>query len=208
MMLGPPGSGKGTQALILRRRWGIPHISTGAILREAVQAGTPLGLVAKGIMEQGGLVDDGVITGIVTERLQQPDARKGFLLDGFPRTIPQAEALDGFLGARPIIVVDIVLSDEDVLRRLAARMICSECGINAQDDNGEQRCHDCGGRLVPRADDAAQVVQNRLTVYHRQTAPLVEYYRTRPGYCRINGAQLPDDVSTEIVRCVEGALGT
>ena len=208
VMLGPPGAGKGTQALQLRRRWGIPHISTGAILREAVHAGTPLGREVKTIMEGGGLVDDTLITSIVCDRLTQPDTRQGFLLDGFPRTIPQAESLDRFLERRPLVVVEIFLTVEDVLRRLAARMICSECGTNASDEDETSTCHDCGGPLVPRADDAAQVVRNRLDVYHRQTAPLVEYYGTRSTYRRINGAQLPDDVSADIVRAVESLRAT
>ena len=204
VMLGPPGAGKGTQAAQLRRRWGIPHISTGAILREAVQAKTPLGREVKAIMEAGGLIDDRLITGIVCERLQRPDTQQGFLLDGFPRTIPQAQSLDAFLGARPLMIVEIHLSEADVLRRLAARMICSECGTNASDEDETSTCHDCGGPLVLRADDAAQVVRNRLDVYHRQTAPLVEFYGSRPTYRRISGAQLPDDVSADIVRAVEG----
>jgi adenylate kinase len=208
VMLGPPGAGKGTQALQLRRRWGIPHISTGAILREAVQAGSRLGREVKAIMEAGGLIDDAMITSIVCDRLQQPDTRQGFLLDGFPRTIPQAQSLDGFLGGRPLMIVEIFLSREDVLRRLAARMICSECGTNASDEDETSTCHDCGGPLALRADDAAQVVRNRLDVYHRQTAPLVEYYGQRPTYRRINGAQLPDDVSADIVRTVEALRAT
>jgi adenylate kinase len=203
VMLGPPGAGKGTQALQLRRRWGIPHISTGAMLREAVQAGTALGRQVKEIMEAGGLIDDSMITSIVRERLKQPDTSRGFLLDGFPRTIPQARSLDEFLGSRSLVIVEIFLSEQDVLRRLAARMICSECGTNASDEDETSTCHDCGGPLVLRADDAVQVVRNRLEVYHRQTAPLVEYYGPRPTYRRINGAQLPDDVSADIVRAVE-----
>src|SRR5581483_6677821 len=132
VMLGPPGAGKGTQARQLRRRWNIPHISTGAMLRDAVQAGTALGREVAAIMESGGLISDEVITRVVAERLAQPDTATGFLLDGFPRTIHQAEALDRLVAGRaPLIVVDIVLSEAEVVRRLASRMVCAECGTNA-----------------------------------------------------------------------------
>jgi adenylate kinase len=203
VMLGPPGAGKGTQALRLARAWAIPHISTGAILREAVKAGTPLGLEVKAILESGGLVDDALVSRIVFERLDCADAAGGFLLDGFPRTVPQAEGLDTYIGSRsPLVVLEIVLSDSEVLRRLAARMVCSECSANSQDDSEEAACHDCGGRLVPRADDKEQVVRNRLEVYHRQTAPLVDYYRSRPTFCRVEGHRLVDDVTRDIFRAL------
>ena len=205
VMLGPPGAGKGTQARQLRRRWNIPHISTGAMLREAVQAGTPLGREVASIMESGGLISDEVITRVVTERLAQPDTRSGFLLDGFPRTIPQAESLDQMVAARaPLIIVDIVLTEAEVIRRLASRMVCDECGANAVGEGSS--CHDCGGPLVPRADDREQVVLNRLQVYRNQTEPLVRYYGTRTTYCRIDGARLPDDVTTDIINAVESHL--
>src|SRR2546423_643962 len=202
VMLGPPGAGKGTQARQLRRRWNIPHISTGAMLRDAVQAGTPLGREVAAIMESGGLVDDDVITRVVTERLAEGDTAGGFLLDGFPRTIPQAQALDQIVSRRaPLIVIDIVLSEAEVVRRLASRMVCAECGTNATGEG--ERCHDCGGPLVPRADDREQVVINRLKVYRAQTEPLVRYYGERPTYCRIDGARLPDDVTDDVFRAVE-----
>jgi adenylate kinase len=202
VMLGPPGAGKGTQARQLRRRWDIPHISTGAMLREAVHAGTALGREVAAIMESGGLIGDEVITRVVTERLAQPDTKHGFLLDGFPRTIPQAEALDRLVAARaPLIIVDIVLSEAEVVRRLASRMVCAECGINAVGEG--TACYDCGGPLVPRADDREQVVLNRLKVYREQTEPLVRHYGDRPTFCRIDGAQLPDDVTADIIRQVE-----
>ena len=202
VMLGPPGAGKGTQARQLRRRWNIPHISTGAMLREAVQAGTPLGREVGAIMDTGGLIDDEVITRVVTERLAQPDTKRGFLLDGFPRTIPQAESLERIVtGRAPLIIIDIVLSEAEVIRRLASRMVCAECGTNATGEG--TTCHDCGGPLVPRADDREQVVINRLQVYRNQTEPLVKYYGERPTYCRIDGARLPDDVTADIIKSVE-----
>lgn len=202
VMLGPPGAGKGTQARQLRRKWNIPHISTGAMLRDAVAAGTPLGREVAAIMESGGLISDEVITRVVTERLAQPDTKTGFLLDGFPRTIPQAESLDRMVAGRaPLIVIDIVLSEAEVIRRLASRMVCAECGANAVGEGTS--CHDCGGPLVPRADDREQVVLNRLKVYREQTEPLVRYYGSRPAYCRIDGARLPDDVTADIISAVE-----
>jgi adenylate kinase len=202
VMLGPPGAGKGTQARQLRRKWNIPHISTGAMLRDAVAAGTPLGREVAVIMESGGLISDDVITRVVVERLSHPDTKGGFLLDGYPRTIPQAESLDRMVSGRaPLIIVDIVLSESEVVRRLASRMVCAECGANAVGEGPE--CHDCGGPLLPRADDREQVVLNRLKVYRDQTEPLISYYGHRPTYCRIDGARLPDDVTADIIKAVE-----
>jgi adenylate kinase len=203
VMLGPPGAGKGTQAARLARTWSIPHISTGAMLRDAVRSDSPLGREVKAVMESGGLIDDDVVTRIVCERLMQPDAAAGFLLDGFPRTVTQAATLDDVVADRsPLVVVEVALSAEDVLRRLAARMICAECGSNAQDDRDFSTCHDCGGQLVPRADDREAVVQNRLDVYQRQTAPLVEFYGTRTTFCRVDGAQFVDRVTADILQVV------
>ena len=212
VLLGPPGAGKGTQAVRLARTWGIPHVSTGSMLRDAVKSGSALGRQVQTVIESGGLIDDALITEVVRERLRAPDTAGGFLLDGFPRTVPQAEALDRFDGiASPLVIVEIVLSESEVLRRLAARMICSECGANAQDDPQDDQefptCHDCGGVLVPRADDREQVVRNRLEVYRRQTVPLIEYYGARPTYCRIDGAQLVDHVTAAIVIAVNAVTG-
>jgi len=205
VMLGPPGAGKGTQARQLRRKWNIPHISTGAMLRDAVQAGTPLGREVAVIMESGGLISDDVITRVVAERLAHQDTQGGFLLDGYPRTIVQAESLDRMMSGRtPLVVIDIVLSEAEVIRRLASRMVCAECGANAVGEGPD--CHDCGGPLVPRADDREQIVLNRLKVYREQTEPLVAYYGGRPTYCRIDGARLPDDVTAEIIRTVESKM--
>jgi adenylate kinase len=203
VLLGPPGAGKGTQAARLTKRWRIPHISTGAMLREAVQSATPLGLEVKDIMERGGLIDDSLITEVVRARLDRPDTAPGFLLDGYPRTVPQGRALDEFMmGKAPLTIVEIVLTEAEILRRLAARMICSECGVNSQDDRDYANCVNCGGRLVPRADDAEEAVRNRIAVYHRQTAPLVDYYGGRSTYCRVEGAQLAEAVTEDILDAV------
>jgi adenylate kinase len=231
-MFGPPGAGKGTQAVRLARTWGIPHISTGALLREAVRAETPLGLEVKGIMAGGGLVDDALITRVVQERLQQPDTKPGFLLDGYPRTVAQAEALDAFLAgpkdppygsvvdptlsrrpgpsdpaARTLVIVELFVPEEEVLRRLAARMVCSECGANAQDDRDFSSCSNCGGTMVPRVDDAEDVVRKRMEVYRRQTEPLVHYYGSRATFRRVNGDQLADAVTSALVVAVDDASG-
>lgn len=206
-MFGPPGAGKGTQAVRLARTWAIPHISTGALLREAVRAETPLGLEVKAIMAGGGLVDDALITRVVKERLQQPDTTPGFLLDGYPRTVAQAQSLDEFLAPRdPLMIVELFVPEEEVLRRLAARMVCSECGANAQDDRDFSSCSNCGGQVVPRVDDAEDVVRKRMEVYRRQTEPLVEYYGQRPTFRRVNGDQLADEVTAAIIAAVDDTL--
>ena len=159
------------------------------MLREAVQAATPLGRHVVAIMDSGGLIDDDVMATVVRERLQQDDTRAGFLLDGFPRTIPQAQTLDTLVAGRaPLVIVEIVLTEAEVVGRLASRMVCAECGANAQNTGGDATCHDCGGPLAPRADDREQVVLNRLDVYRKQTEPLVQYYAGRPTFHRINGA--------------------
>jgi adenylate kinase len=204
VLLGPPGAGKGTQATHLQRVWGIPHISTGAMLRDAVHRQTPLGQEVESIMSSGGLIDDRLITGIVRDRLRETDCRGGFLLDGFPRTVPQARALDRLIvGRAPLVILEIACPDEDILRRLASRVVCSECGNNAEEEGEFATCHDCGGPLVQRKDDEEAVVRNRLTVYREQTAPLIDYYQDRETFCRVDGAQLFDAVAQDIVRALQ-----
>jgi adenylate kinase len=205
VLFGPPGAGKGTQAVRLARRWSIPHISTGALLREAVKDHSPLGREVKSLIESGRLIDDGTITRIVEERLRQSDAAQGYLLDGYPRTVGQAQALDAF--AASLSIIELVVPDAEVLRRLAARMVCSECGVNAQDDRDFASCHDCGGRLVPRADDEEAVVRKRMEVYRTQTEPLVAYYQGRPTFRRVNGDQLADQVTEDLIQVVEELSG-
>jgi adenylate kinase len=204
VLLGPPGAGKGTQATHLQRVWGIPHISTGAMLREAVRRQTALGREVESIMASGGLIEDRLMTGVVRERLQETDCQSGFLLDGFPRTVPQARALDRLIvGRAPLVILEIACPDEVILRRLASRVVCSECGKNAQEEGEFTTCHDCGGPLVQRKDDEESVVRNRLSVYRTQTAPLIDYYQDRPTFCRVDGAQLFDAVSRDIVRALQ-----
>jgi adenylate kinase len=206
LMLGPPGAGKGTQAERFARTRGIPKISTGDILREAVQAGTEIGLRAKAIMDRGELVNDEVMIGIVQERLDRDDVAGGFVLDGFPRTVAQASALDTIMTGRdPLIVVDIVVPEAELVRRLATRMICESCGANAPVGDGTMTCLRCGGRLVQRADDNEAIVRERLKVYHRQSEPLVEYYRVRPTFRSIDGAQAPDTVAVDLAAAIEAA---
>jgi adenylate kinase len=162
-------------------------------------------------MERGDLVSDELMIGIVRERLDRPDARVGFILDGFPRTVAQARALDELIDGRdPLIVVDIVVPEAEIVRRLGFRMICGDCGVNADyapvDGAG---CSRCGGKLKQRADDNIEVVRERLKIYHRNTEPLVDYYRSRPTFRSVNGAQPPDKVAADLVAAIEeaGSLG-
>jgi adenylate kinase len=207
LMLGPPGAGKGTQAERFARTRGIPKISTGDILREAVHVGTELGRQAKAIMDRGELVNDTVMIGIVRDRLERDDARSGFVLDGFPRTVAQAAALDEIMTGRdPLIVIDIVVPEAELVRRLSTRMICDNCGANAAvGDGSAATCSRCGGPMVQRADDSGAVVLERLKVYHRQSEPLVEYFKVRPTFRSVNGAQPPDRVAADLIAAIEAA---
>jgi adenylate kinase len=184
--LGPPGAGKGTQARELAQAWRVPQIATGDILREAVAAGTPLGHEAKRYMDQGALVPDDVIVAVVKERLARPDARRGFVLDGFPRTIGQAEALTQILkelGQELDAVVYFDVPEAELLRRLTGRRVCRQCGSTFHMVSAPPAkpgvCDRCGGPLYQREDDSEATVANRLRVYDRQTAPLLDYYRDR-----------------------------
>jgi adenylate kinase len=194
VMLGPPGAGKGTQAERFARTHGLPKISTGDILREAGTAGTELGRRAKLTMDAGELVGDDVMIGIVEERLARADAGRGFVLDGFPRTVVQASALDRMMNGRGVLVVVEIVVPEDVLvRRLAARRICSVCGANAPVE-WTTVCGKCGGTLVQRTDDGDGIVRERLKVYLRETKPLVDYYSGRPSFRAVDGNRPPDVV--------------
>jgi adenylate kinase len=200
LFLGPPGAGKGTQARDLAQEWGVPQIATGDMLREAMAADTPLGREAKQYYDRGALVPDGVIVGMIADRLAQPDAKRGFILDGFPRTIGQAEALARLLDSlgQPLDrVLFFDVSEAELLRRLTGRRVCRSCGATYHVVSAPPRrpgaCDRCGGELTQRADDSEATVRNRLTVYATQTAPLLEYYRQRglltpvPGEGSIDG---------------------
>jgi adenylate kinase len=211
VLLGPPGAGKGTQAARLARRWSVPQVSTGDMLREGVAKGTRLGLAARRYMDAGELVPDAVIIGMVRERLGQPDGRKGFVLDGFPRTAAQAEALDLLLDAEgtPLDrVVLIELSDEELAARLTGRRVCGSCGRNYHvafsPPKTAGRCDHCGGALTQRADDEEATVRRRLAVYARDTRPLIDYYRGRGLLTTISGAGTMDTVHAALVGATEG----
>ena len=195
VMLGPPGAGKGTQAERFAGKHGLPKISTGDILREAVVANTALGQAAKATMEAGNLIGDDVMIGIVGERLKRSDTARGFVLDGFPRTVAQAEALDRLVAGRgALVIVDIVVPEEVLLRRLAARRICGACGVNALVE-WTTTCGVCGGALVTRTDDGEGIVRERLKVYWLQTKPIVDFYSGRPTFRTIDGNRPPDEVT-------------
>jgi adenylate kinase len=182
ILLGAPGAGKGTQAEIISARCGIPAISTGNILRAAVKNGTEMGRKAKSYMDAGGLVPDDVIIGIVKERLTEPDCAKGFILDGVPRTIAQAEAIER-MGIRIDKVIELAVADEVITERMSGRRVCESCGASYHVVNkpskAEGVCDVCGGKLVVRKDDRPETVKDRLKAYHEQTEPLVAFYRER-----------------------------
>jgi adenylate kinase len=209
IMLGAPGAGKGTQAERFALQHGLPKVSTGDILRQGIKDNLPVALVAKAKMDRGELVDDETMVAIVRDRLKQPDTRAGFVLEGFPRTVLQARALDRIVeerGSGPLIVVDIAVPETELVRRLAGRRICSKCGENAGPDDGDT-CHRCGGHLIQRADDSEAVVRERLKVYHNATEPLVDYYRGRPTFRTVNGAQAADVVARELDATIHDAAG-
>lgn len=219
VMLGPPGAGKGTQAERFAVEYGIPKISTGDILREAVHGGNELGRAVKTVMDRGELVGDDLIVGIVRDRLSRTDARNGVVLDGFPRTAAQALALDELMAARgPVICVEIQVPDEELVRRVLTRRVCGDCGANADafvhgvSDVPAQckhtaRCAEGGPKWVARSDDSEAVVRERLKVYWRDTRPMIEYYSARPAYRAIDGTQSPERVREALVVAVATAAG-
>ena len=203
IFLGPPGAGKGTQAVRVCERLGIPQISTGDILRRAMKEGTPTGLAAKSYVDKGLLVPDDVVIAIVRERLAMEDCQKGYILDGFPRTVPQAEALAQF--ARIDAVIDIEVSDEKLTERLSGRRVCLNCGgtYHVSTLGGKTTCEKCGNELIQRNDDKAETVLSRLSVYHAQTAPLIDYYAKLGLIRTIDGAQ-PMEACFEAILCALG----
>jgi adenylate kinase len=212
ILLGPPGAGKGTQAKLMVGRYGIPQVSTGDLLRENVAAGTTLGKQAKAIMERGELVPDDVVVAMVKERLERPDCRRGFILDGFPRTVAQAEWVDNFLKQQPhgwprLVVVNMQVDYNQLLRRLTGRRSCPTCGriynIYFQPPRVAGICDVDGSALITRKDDREEVVSERLKAYEKQTLPLVDYYRQRGRLVEVDGDRPVDDVTTAIFRAIE-----
>jgi adenylate kinase len=212
ILLGPPGAGKGTQAKLLVKRFGIPQISTGDILRSAVQMATPMGVKAKAFMDEGALVPDDVVVGIVSERIVQPDCSLGFILDGFPRTVSQADALNLMLGShgkKIDHVISIVVDKSELLLRVTGRRTCKSCGkgyhITFEPPRNSGICDECAGELFQRDDDCEDTMRKRLDVYEHQTAPLVEYYRNAGLLRSIPGVETIDAIQMKIVSAVKAA---
>ena len=208
ILLGPPGAGKGTQAAFLTQHFGIPQISTGDMLRAAVKAGTPLGIEAKKVMDAGGLVSDEIIIGLVQDRLKQPDCANGYLFDGFPRTIPQADALKS-AGVKLDYVVEIEVPEEDIIERMSGRRVHQPSGrsyhVRFNPPKVEGRDDVTGEELIQRKDDAEETVRHRLGVYHSQTKPLVDFYQQlaavegTPKYSRIEGVGSVEEITAKVL---------
>ena len=209
ILLGPPGAGKGTQAVNIVDKYGIPHISTGDIFRANIKNGTELGKKAQEYMNRGELVPDDLVIEIATTRLLEDDCKNGFLLDGFPRTVYQAEKLDEFLaahGSKIDKVLDIAVEKEELITRLTGRRVCKACGASFHVVNippkTEGICDRCGGELIQRADDTIETVANRIDVYEKQTKPLVDYYEKAGNIAHIDGATGLDNVFADIVKAL------
>jgi adenylate kinase len=211
VLLGPPGAGKGTQAERIEERYGLAHLSTGEMLRAAVAAGTEVGREAKAIMDAGRLVPDEVINDLVAERIEEPDCANGFVLDGYPRTVAQAEALDALLAARGGALdaaIEFEVDDEALVERIAGRFACATCGAGYHDlfkpTRIEGVCDVCGStEFVRRKDDNAETVRARLEAYHRQTAPLLPYYRQRGLLLAVDGMAEIDRVTDDVFKQIE-----
>lgn len=210
MLFGAPGAGKGTQAKYIIERYGIPQISTGDILRAAVKEGTPMGLEAKACMEAGKLVSDEIIIGIIKDRLAMEDCKKGFILDGFPRTIPQAEALEKLMKEMEIEldkVISLNVPDELIVGRVVGRRVCKACGgsfhVEFNPSKQEGVCDFCGGELIQRKDDTAETVEKRLGEYHSQTAPLFDFYMERGIMAEIDGTKDIEEITKEIFNILD-----
>ena len=206
ILLGAPGAGKGTQAQFLMQKFGIPQISTGDMLRSAIKAGTPLGLKAKEVMDKGQLVSDDIIIGLVKDRVAQADCANGFLLDGFPRTIPQAEVLDKALtelGDKVDFAINVDVPDENIINRMSGRRACVTCGATYHvvyaPTKVEGVCDKCGSNLILRDDDKPETVKARLEVYHKQTQPLIEYYDKKGVLKEVDGTVDMHEVFNSIV---------
>ncbi len=206
ILLGAPGAGKGTQAEIICQKNHIPTISTGNILREALKSGTEMGLKAKTFMESGQLVPDEILIGIIKDRLQEDDCKNGFILDGFPRTIPQAEALDG-MGIKIDAVLDIEVPDEEIVARMSGRRVCESCGASYhvlyKQPKEDGKCDSCAGALVQRKDDHPDTVKERLAVYHTQTEPLKEYYSKQGKLLVVHGQDAVEATTKLVLEALE-----
>ncbi len=206
VILGKQGAGKGTQCKHLAKAYAIPHVSTGDILRGAVKAGTPLGLEVASVMNAGALVSDELVIRLVDERFKQADAQKGALLDGFPRTLAQAEALEALLGDDGIkLCINLDVPIELVTQRLSSRRVCQECGTTYRDSDVEAisgTCSNCGGDVIQRTDDYPEAIRTRLMNYERDTEPLLSFYGSRGLLVSVNGDQSPADVTDEIMKVV------
>ena len=207
IFFGPPGAGKGTQAALLAEKLGVPTISTGNIIREEIAAGTALGVEARQAIAEGRLVDDETVIGIVKTRLAKPDCAGGFIFDGFPRTVAQAEGLCG-MGINVDKVIDIEVADETLIKRMSGRRVCLKCGATYHLENNPSpagdRCGVCGEPLSVREDDREEVVRERLAVFHRQTEPLQAYYRDKGILFPVDGSAGIDEIAQEIVGIVRG----
>ncbi len=210
--MGPPGAGKGTQAREISRRYGIPHLSTGDMLREHVARGTDLGRRAKPIMESGQLVPDEIVLGMVEERISRPDCAGGFVFDGFPRTLAQAEALEKIFKGHHLgspLVVNFLVDPEQMFQRMSGRRTCSQCGqiYNLNDSPPRQpgRCDKCGGALVQRPDDREDVMRERRAAYERQTRPVADYYRQRGRIFELDGSKDVESVQRDLLALLERA---
>lgn len=207
IFLGAPGAGKGTQAEVVCKELNIPAISTGNMLREAVKNGTEQGLAAKKYMDEGALVPDEVVIGILKERIAQPDAANGFILDGFPRTVPQAEALDA-MGVQIDKVVEIDVSDEAITARMSGRRVCEGCGnsyhVEFKPTKVEGVCDACGAKVVQRADDKPETVISRLKTYHEKTEPLKEYYAAKGKLVSVKGQNEIEETSRLTLAAIRG----
>ena len=211
ILLGRQGAGKGTQCARLAKHFGVPHVSTGEMLRNAVRHDTPVGRAVKRVLDEGGLVDDELMVSLVQGRLGEPDARvNGYVLDGFPRTLPQAERFDQLTTMRPIdAVIDLEVGRDVVLRRLSARRTCGGCGavyVAAGDEPNPWQCGDCGGLVEQRADDTPEAIGRRLDLYDAQTEPLVAYYRERSRLRVVDGVGTPDEVFERLLAAVRGPV--
>jgi adenylate kinase len=210
ILIGPPGSGKGTQATRICQRYDVPLIATGDILRAAVKAGTPLGLQVQKTLSAGGLVSDALMIDLVRDRLAQAEPASGFVLDGFPRTIAQAAALDVMLPGQPVQVIVLEVSEAELERRLTSRRICSRCRTlytsRSWYGSEEELCSKCGAILIARDDDNIETVRRRLLTYRNTATPLIEHYRPRPGLALIDGARPADDVTEAIFGHVDAFM--